>query len=413
MNLCSVCFSDLIQPMRSQKFLLLSILVCVSSCLFGQDDVIVVQKQSDTRIYRISFEISGQSDRSLLNEAFGVHGAYRVVAANQSEFHFQFTRRSTNEVECAILSGRPAKELKRFIESGTSPRNSLLRAADRAVRLTSGANGFFASRIVFIGQRGGKYQEVYTSDMFFGELKFHTADNSQSVSPRWSPNGRSIIYTGYFRSGFPDIFVIDAASSRRSPFATYEGTNSGARYSPNGSAVAMVLSATGSSELYIANSSGGSPKRLTRNNSLEASPSWKRDGTELVFTSDSMGKPQLYRISSKGGKATRISTQISNYCAEPDWNPIDSSKIAFTAVFREGFQIVLWDYKTNKSEILTRGARDSIEPSWLADGRHIVFTRRVGPSKQLYVIDSVTRQERAISNKRFGNTSQADAVYFR
>tara|TARA_B100001123_G_scaffold406180_1_gene497186 strand:+ start:57 stop:1256 length:1200 start_codon:yes stop_codon:yes gene_type:complete len=399
--------------MRYLKTCILYLLFLPAQHLFSQDDIIVIQKQSDTRIYRISFEASSAKDKNLLEVAYNAHGAYRVVSANQSEFHFQFTRRSANEVECVILSGRPAKELKRFEETGSSARNSLLRAADRTVRLTSGTNGFFASRLVFIGQRNGTFQEIYTSDMFFGELKFHTADKSQAVSPRWSPNGGSIIYTGYFRSGFPDIFVIDSQNTRRRPFATYKGTNSGARYSPDGSAVAMVLSATGSSELYIVGASGSNPKRLTRNNSLEASPSWKNDGSELVYTSDALGKPQLYRISKRGGRETRINTQISNYCAEPDWNPVDSSKIVFTAVFSEGFQIVLWDFKTNKTEILTRGARDSIEPTWLSDGRHIVFTRRVGSSKQLYIIDSVTRQERAISSKRFGNTTQADAVYLR
>ena len=110
---------------------------------------------------------------------------------------------------------------------------------------------------------------------------------------------------------------------------------------------------------------------------------------------------------------TRIATQISNYCAEPDWNPVDSSKIVFTAVFREGFQLVVWDFKENKSEILTRGARDSIEPCWLDDGRHIVFTRRVGGKKQLMIIDSESKQEQPLSSSRFGNASQPDAVYLR
>ena len=397
--------------MRFPKIVLLSALFFHTLSLVAQNEDIVVTRQSS--VIPISVDISSAADKNLLNTAFGVHGAYKVVAANQSKFHLQFTRRSVTEVECAILSGRPAKELKRFTERGTSERESLLRAADRAVRLTSGLNGFFASKLVFIGQRGGTHQEVYTSDLFFGGIRYRTADRSQAVSPRWSPDGGKIIYTGYFRSGFPDIFVIDDGTSIRSPFATYEGTNSGARFSPNGSGVAMVLSASGSSELYVSNAQGARLKRLTRNNSLEASPSWKSDGTELVFTSDSMGKPQLYRISSKGGKMTRIATQISNYCAEPDWNPVDPSKIAFTAVFREGFQIVLWDFKKNRSEILTRGARDSIEPCWLADGRHIVFTRRVGNTKKLMILDSETKTERPLSSTRFGNASQADAVYVR
>jgi TolB protein len=324
------------------------------------EDIIVTNQAS---VIPVSIETANAEDQALLNTAFGSHGGYKVVSANQSQFHLQFTRRSAVEVECAILSGRPAKELKRFVETGNSDRNSLFRAADRVVRLTSGKPGFFASRLVFIGERGENHQEIYTSDLFFGEVKFHTADKSQSVNPRWAPDGSKIIYTGYFRSGFPDIFVIDASTSRRSPFATYEGTNSGARFSPDGSAVAMVLSEPGNSELFLSNAIGTKPKRLTRNNSLEASPSWKNDGSELVFTSDTMGKPQLYRVSIDGGKMTRIATQISNYCAEPDWNPLDSNKIVFTAIFREGFQVVLWDFEKNRSDILTRGERDSIAGS--------------------------------------------------
>ncbi|MDA0346545.1 MAG: biopolymer transporter Tol [Verrucomicrobia bacterium] len=399
--------------MRFPTLFFFTLLYISSGFSFAQNEDIIVTTQTDSRIFRVSIESADTSDNSLLGRAFGAHGAYKVVAANQSEFHFQFTRKSDNAVECAILSGRPARELKRFVENGNSVRNSLFRAADRAVRLTSGEEGFFASRLAFIGERGGNFQEVYTSDLFFDEIRYHTADKSQSVNPRWAPDGSKIIYTGYFGSGFPDIFVIDPNTSRRSQFASYKGTNSGARFSPNGSAVAMVLSATGNSELFISNSAGGSAKRLTRNNSLEASPSWKADGSELVFTSDTAGKPQLYTISTQGGKMNRIATQISNYCAEPDWNPVDSNKIVFTAVFGEGFQIVLWDFKLNKSSILTRGARDSIEPIWLNDGRHIVFTRRVGASKQLMIIDSVTLQESPISSRQFGNVSQADAVYLR
>ena len=408
MNFCGPCFSD-IPTMRILKLVLF--LCFFSIGLNGQTnlgDLTVTIESID-----VSIDANDANDKALLSQAFGVHGGFKVVAANQSRYHLQFTRRSATEVECAILSGRPAQELRRFVERGTSARNSLLKAADRAVYLASGKPGFFASRLVFIGERDSNHQEVYSSDMFFGEVKFHTGDKSQSVNPRWSPDGNKIIYTGYYRSGFPDIFIIDVNSGTRNAFATYKGTNSGARFSPNGSAVAMVLSAPGNSELYIANSMGANATRLTRNNSLEASPSWKPDGTELVFTSDTMGKPQLYRISSSGGRMTRIATQISNYCAEPDWNPVDPTKIAFTAVFREGFQIVLWDFKENKSTILTRGARDSIEPCWLDDGRHIVFTRRTGATKQLMVIDSESGKESAITSPRALNASQADAVYLR
>ena len=392
---------------------ILVFLSCWQPFLMSQQDDIVVTKASEERIYRISLAASNARDIALLRKCFDAHGAYREVGVDGSEFHLEVNRTSAQEVWCIIRSGRPQRVLKRYGATGSNSRDSLLRAADHFVQLTSGLRGFFASKLLFIGQRGGEAQEVYSSDLFFGEVKQRTSDKSQAVSPRWHPNGRHIIYTSYYRSGFPDIFIIDSSTSKRVPFATYKGTNSGARYSPDGRFVAMALSATDNVELYLAKTQGKGLKRITRNDSIESSPTWKRDGSELVFTSDALGRPQLFRMSSSGGNMTRIMTNISRYCAEPDWNHVDPNKIVFTASFREGFQIVLWDYRKNRSEILTRGRRDSIEAVWLRDGRHVVFTRRTGGRKQLMILDSITKQERPLNSTRFGNVSQADVVYTR
>ena len=399
--------------MRRKVTLLLVFLGCWQPSLMSQQDDLIITKASEERIYRISLAASNARDIALLRKCFDAHGAYREVGVDGSEFHLEVNRTSAQEVWCIIRSGRPQQVLKRYGATGSNSRDSLLRAADHFVQLTSGLRGFFASKLLFIGQRGGEAQEVYSSDLFFGEVKQRTSDKSQAVSPRWHPNGRHIIYTSYYRSGFPDIFIIDSSTSKRVPFATYKGTNSGARYSPDGRFVAMALSATDNVELYLAKTQGKGLKRITRNDSIESSPTWKRDGSELVFTSDALGRPQLFRMSSSGGNMTRIMTNISRYCAEPDWNHVDPNKIVFTASFREGFQIVLWDYRKNRSEILTRGRRDSIEAVWLRDGRHVVFTRRTGGRKQLMILDSITKQERPLNSTRFGNVSQADVVYTR
>lgn len=399
--------------MRRKVTLLLVFWGCWQPSLMSQQDDFTITKASEERIYRISFTASNARDTALLRKCFDAHGAYREVGTDGSEFHLEVNRTSAQEVWCIFRSSRPQRVLKRYGATGSNSRDSLLRAADRFVQLTSGLRGFFASKLLFIGQRGGEAQEVYSSDLFFGEVKQRTSDKSQAVSPRWHPNGRHIIYTSYYRSGFPDIFIIDSSTSKRVPFATYKGTNSGARYSPDGRFVAMALSATDNVELYLAKTQGRGLKRITRNDSIESSPTWKRDGSELVFTSDALGRPQLFRMSASGGNMTRIMTNISRYCAEPDWNHVDPNKIVFTAGFREGFQIVLWDYQKNRSEILTRGRRDSIEAVWLRDGRHVVFTRRTGGRKQLMILDSITKQERPLNSTRFGNVSQADVVYTR
>ena len=77
----------------------------------------------------------------------------------------------------------------------------------------------------------------------------------QSIMPRWSPDGRKILYTGYFQTGAPDIFEIDTATQQRKPFVSLKGTNTSARFSPDGSLVAMILTGEGNSEVYVSNAS--------------------------------------------------------------------------------------------------------------------------------------------------------------
>ena len=91
----------------------------------------------------------------------------------------------------------------------------------------------------------------------------------------------------------------------------------------------------------MSDSRGKNIRRLTTNKSLETSPSWSPDGRRLVFSSDALGKPQLYEISSSGGPTRRIPTNISSYCSEPVWNPVDENLIAFTTAEHGGFQITL------------------------------------------------------------------------
>lgn len=221
--------------------------------------------------------------RQAAERAFNVHGGYRLVR-ERSGASFIFTFRSTGgtSVSLDIASGNPPRSQFQQTVSGTSPLNALYRAADLAVTKTSGQPGFFAGQLVFVSDRTGA-KEVYLSDLFQTEVRQLTRDGSDSVVPRWSPDGRKIVYTSYYRSGFPDIFQINLANQRREEFVSVRGTNTGARFSPDGSRVAMILSGEGHPELYVANSSGRQIRRLTRTNAVQSSPSWSPDGSRIVF----------------------------------------------------------------------------------------------------------------------------------
>ncbi|MFT3830011.1 MAG: biopolymer transporter Tol [Opitutaceae bacterium] len=348
----------------------------------------------------------------LASAAFKTHGAFRIVASDAA-YTLNFTPAGGNQVRLEITAGTPARSVLSQTVSGTSPRNALYRAADVAVQQITNLPGYFAGKIAFISERTGT-REVYTSDLFFGEATQVTHDRAHALSPRWSPDGSRIIYTSFFRSGSPDIYIMAPGSGQRTPFASFKGTNSGGRFSPDGSRVAAVLSAGGNQEIFIASASGQGFRRVTNSPGVEASPCWSPDGSRLVFTSDRGGRPALYTMSAAGGAMTPLPTNISGYCAEPDWSRAKPNMIAFTCGVAGGFQIAVYDMNTRQSRIITSGGAgtDYLEPVWLADGRHILCTKRAGSSRQLVIVDSESeaRNFRAavISPASIGQVSQGN-----
>jgi len=346
----------------------------------------------------------------LARRAFALHGGYTVTTAAKSAYTFQIERASGSSVTLTIGSGQPVQEQLRRVVPGRNLQNATLRACDLAVEATLHTKGFFAGKLAFIGKQRG-VSEVYTSDLLFNRVRPLTADRALVTGPSWSPDGTKLLYTTYYKTGFPDIYMIDLLSGRKIPVATYKGTNSGGEYSPNGRSIAMSLSSAGNAEIFVAASIDSKPRRLTINKSLETSPTWSPDGRRLAFTSDARGKPQIYEISANGGPMRRIPTNVSSYCSEPTWNPIKENLIAFTAAVSGGFQIALYDFKTRSSQILTTVSQSAVEPTWMNDGRHLVFTQRQNGRMRLMLLDTETKKVSSLHVPDFGDASSASFAY--
>ncbi|WP_082780750.1 PD40 domain-containing protein [Cephaloticoccus primus] len=372
-------------------------------------DVVIA---SDVQVVPVRVSSTTPELNALAQQAFGAHGRYRVTASGY-RYDIRFVQAGANQVRVDITNASGG-HLHSQTLSGDSLRHALLRAADVAVERTNeqGLRGFFASKLTFISERTGR-KEVYTSDLFFGEVRQLTRDNSQALTPRWSPDGSRIIYTSYFRSGFPDIFQIDLRNYQRSNFVSFKGTNSGARFSPDGRLVAMVLSGEGNAEIYVSDAQGRQIRRLTRTDAVEASPCFSPDGSRLIYTSDAAGGPQLYvmPVAAGAGAARRVPTNISGYCSEPDWSRADANKIAFTMRIGSGFQIAVYDFsKREPARQVSRAPFDAIEPCWLADGRHLIYTARDRQTSRLCLLDTETGRSTTLSPAGLGTALQANAL---
>ncbi|MFP4673634.1 MAG: biopolymer transporter Tol [Opitutales bacterium] len=353
------------------------------------------------------------SDRNLTEigrRAFNLHGAFRVSSADDAAIVLKLRQAGSNSVFMRVDSrGSEIRELRGKV-TGNGIRDAVLRACDKTVEASLDLNGFFAGKLAFVGKQRGN-SELYVSDLLFSRVRPLTADRALVTGPSWSPDGKQLLFTTYFKTGSPDIYKIDLSSGNRELIAGFKGTNSGAAFSPDGRLIAMIMSGTGNAELYVSDPSGRNIQRLTANDSLEAAPSWSPDGSRLVYVSDAPGRPQLFQVKSEGGSPRRIPTNISRYCAEPDWNPVDPERIAFTVAVGSGFQIAVYEASERDSKIVTSVADSAVEPVWLNDGRHLVFTQRQHGRTRLMLLDTETETVKPLHKPEFGDASSAGFVY--
>jgi TolB protein len=378
----------------SQFFLIAALMVAHTAS--AATDIGRIEVKVDGQTIPVRITANSPELEQLAKVAFSAHGRYKVVRGGQA-YDFKFSSLGNNQVRVDIGKGAAVTPVTSQIVSGASARNALLRAADVAVEKTNGLSpslrGFFTARLAFISQQTGK-SEVCISDLFAGEGIQLTHDHAQVLSPRWAPDGSRVIYTSYYRTGAPDIFV-QQVSGARDTFLSVRGTNTGARFSPNGQQVAMVLTGEGASQIYVRSAAGGAPRAITRSDAVKSSPCWSPDGSQIVFAMDP--GPQLYVVPVGGGSAQRVSSGFS-YMAEPDWSRADRNKIVCTVRVGGGnFQIAVVDLATRTAKVVSKAPYDAVEPSWLADGRHVVCTMRDRRTSVLAVLDTETGNSYPVS----------------
>ena len=177
----------------------------------------------------------------------------------------------------------------------------------------------------------------------------------------------------------------------------------------------------GNPEIYVLDLAGGSPRRLTRNNTNDWLPDWSPDGSRIAFTSYRTGSYDLWVMRADGsaqtswvatgawddypswapdGERLSLSTtantegvpnseifvrrpngslqQVTYSTAEDqwaDWSP--DGRIVFTEGYKDGSD---WDIYTVRADGSNRAAwlddaECDVQPTWSPDGNWIAFLR--------------------------------------
>ena len=392
------------RPVRAMVYTwrALTVVALIGCCLQAADaqvDVVKGKRSFGVSGFGGDASIAGQVADVLKND-LRLSGYFLIAPASSAEFVQSGTVRGDHNgvvVECIVMQQVTKRVVlsKAYQGSAQDLRHVVHKLTDDIVQTLAGQRGIAQTKVAFVWAHNG-VKELAVMDYDGYNVRQLTYDKSISVRPKWSPDGRKIVYTSY-KNLFPDVLEVDLYTGQRLRLASYPGLNTGAAFSPDGLSIALTLSKTGNPELYTMNAQGGGLHQLTHTRGSESSPTWSPDGRSITYVSDDSGAPQIWTMNRDGGAASRLTVSPS-YNTEPDWsrppaNADTKPMLAVTSRVGGKFQIGVDDSSSGAVRPVAADGADNEDPSWAPDGRHWVFTKMQHWRAQLYLLDVVTGEQ--------------------
>ncbi len=174
------------------------------------------------------------------------------------------------------------------------------------------------------------YRHLFLVPAGGGTPRQLTAGPWDHTSARWTPDGKSLLFSGNRSEGAEyqwresDVYAVDVASGAVRQLTTRKGPDSGPVPSPDGKRIAYTgydwtKNTWIDQRLYVMNADGSNPQLVSGD--WDRSPSnitWKADNSGVYFTAQNEGTQNLYFLPI-GGRVTQI-TKGTHMLAVSDIN---------------------------------------------------------------------------------------------
>lgn len=296
-------------------------------------------------------------------------------------------------------------------------------------------------QIAFLSTRGGQ-RGIWTTPALGGSpLLLAPIEARRQGLVHWSKDGSTI----FFEKG-TNLYTLNIAAREISKLTNFDESQiieHGFSVSPDEKQIVYVDKSDEQRDLWVAQTNGGNPVRLTNDISDDSSPIWHPDGKRIIYNSIRNGIKQIYiafldvrppvqlslsdsdnivsDISTDGTKVLYKSSkddsdlwsfnldggkefQLTSDIGAEFWQDAapNGEAIAYQAVLRSSgsgklLQSSIFSQKTNGEGRQIQLSPNGFNPRWSPDGGHLAFLRSAAGSNSLWITSATGGDERVLT----------------
>jgi len=253
-----------------------------------------------------------------------------------------------------------------------------------------------------------------------GKVSF-TTDEGTWMSLDVSPDGRNIVF-----DLLGDIYTLPIAGGEAKRIVGDMSFEAQPKFSPDGKLIVFTSDRSGAEQLWVCKPDGGDPKPITKGRGAGMlyflSPSWTSDGNYIIASKSErgIGTYHVYMYHKDGGAGVSVGPpppppptpgqqgpppgpQLNKMgaVASPDGRFIYWAQRVGPFNYNAQFpiwQIVRFDRDTSETATITNARGSAMRPLLSPDGKHLVYATRYETKTALRARDLETNQERWLTS---------------